>query len=123
MSTLALAPYTPKTTSAVAQRRRSRSLAQPIATRRAFVDVLHDPIDKRCAWLGLRGFTTACIAADTGLTPCQVMYTLKIAGITKENGASRADFRNGTSPFAKRYLSNPTPEEDRQFMRFLQAHL
>ena len=50
------------------------------------------------AQLAMGGQTTKAIMLETGLTECQVVYRLHKAGV------KRADFRNGTSPVARRAL-------------------
>jgi hypothetical protein len=84
------------------------SLARP---RRKYqprtVDLL-DGDDFECVLLGSLGFSTRLIQSRTGLTPSQVGYRLRRAGV------KRADYRNGESPLAdsvfrtSRRIATPT---------------
>jgi hypothetical protein len=77
------------------------------------VDFVNKKKDRECALLGAMGFSTGYIAAKTKLSPGQVGYRLGKAGIF------RADFRNGSSEFAKLVLRQSRPVVDAQ----LEAHL
>jgi hypothetical protein len=65
----------------------------------AQVDFHRNHQDLHAAVLGSLGMTTDAIAAATGLTPSQVNYRLRIAGV------KRADYRRGTSVLAVKVIS------------------
>jgi hypothetical protein len=64
------------------------------------IDLISDDADHACAFFGAIGMSTKFITKRTGLTPSQISYRLKKGGFTRENGASRMDYRNGDSPFS-----------------------
>jgi hypothetical protein len=66
-------------------------------------------LDMECALLGEAGWHTKAIARATHLTPSQVLYRLKRAGVR------RVDYRNGVSEIAK-YVKNQLKHQatDRQ---------
>lgn len=65
---------------------------------RRFVDFLNKRSDHECAMLLAMGYSTTYIASKTRLSPGQVSYRAWKSGI------SRAEYRNGSSPFAKAVL-------------------
>lgn len=75
--------------------------------------------DLHCCRLGAMGFSTTAIAEATGLSEGQVMYRLRIGGIT------RADYRNGKSAVALKLLrytkASLTPLIERQLVKALKA--
>jgi hypothetical protein len=79
--------------------------------------------DHDCAFYASIGMSTAFIMGKTGLSQSQVIYRLKKAGLTKENNASRMDFRNGKSPFFGPMLATVRSVADRGLLKFLRAHL
>lgn len=64
--------------------------------------------DRMCAILGAMGFATSFIQRETGLTPSQITYRLKKAGIR------RIDYRNGTSRAAKLIVRHSRQRLDAQ---------
>lgn len=62
------------------------------------VDYRNNVHDKMVVMLGAMGFGTDFIAAQSKLSPGQVIYRLGKAGV------KRSDFRNGTSRVAKLVL-------------------
>lgn len=64
------------------------------------VDFINISADHDCVFFGAIGMSTKFISKRTNLTPSQITYRLKKGGLTKANGASRLDFRNGESPFS-----------------------
>lgn len=77
------------------------------------VDFIRDPVDFQCALLGALGLSTSYIGKETELTPCQITYRLHKANV------KRADYRNGGSAFAKRFVR--TVAETPEFHRFLDS--
>jgi hypothetical protein len=69
------------------------------------VDFINRDEDHACAFYGAIGMSTKFIAKQTNLSPSQISYRLKKAGLTKANGASRMDYRNGDSPFSMAILN------------------
>jgi len=93
----------------------------PVAHRR--VDFWDDVDDHTCVLLASLGFSTRYICERTDLSPSQVTYRLKKAGLTTENHASRSDFRNGTSPMANIVLGQVRQVADAQFVKHLKKYL
>jgi hypothetical protein len=77
------------------QLRRLPPLHSRVARR---VDVRHDPRDFLCCLLGSCGFSTECIAFQTGLSTNQVAYRLK------KGWVSRKAYRDGKSVIALQVL-------------------
>jgi hypothetical protein len=73
------------------------------------VDFLAERTDFNCAQLGALGFSTRFIKEKTGLSPCQISYRLRAAGLTTDAGLSRQAYRNGESPFATHVLMLAQP--------------
>lgn len=78
---------------------------KPVGNKARRVDFLGRDDDHDCAFYGAIGMSTKFIAKRTNLSPSQITYRLKKAGLTKLNGASRMDYRNGDSPFSVAVLS------------------
>lgn len=87
------------------------------------VDFFEERSDHECALFAAMGFSTAFITAKTRLSPSQISYRIRKAGLTKEHGTSRADFRNGTSPFAAQLLKAGRQIVDHDLVKFLHKHL
>lgn len=64
----------------------------------AEVDFLHNAKDLEAAVLASMGFSTDFIQAKTGLSPGQIGYRLKRAGV------KRAEYRSGNSALARMVL-------------------
>ena len=80
--------------------------------KRKRVDILQDKIAFRCVLLASYARTTESIMADTGLSKCQVEYTIhKASKMLKLNRESslRMAFRRGTSAAAKAILEQTSP--------------
>lgn len=90
---------------------------------RKSVDFFEHADDHNCALYAAMGFSTKMIMAETQLSHSQVTYRVTKAGLTKANGASRTDFRNGTSPFAAPFMIAAKVAADRQLIKFLKAHV
>jgi len=93
----------------------------PVAHRR--VDFWDDVDDHTCVLLASLGFSTRYICERTDLSPSQVTYRLKKAGLTLENHTSRADFRNGTSPMVSIVLGQVRQVADAQLVKHLKKYL
>jgi hypothetical protein len=69
--------------------------------------------DLRCAIMGALGFSSKFIGEQTGLTPCQISYRLKIGNIR------RSDYRNGNSHIAQRVIDKVAPTNQVQIRKTL----
>lgn len=98
------------------------SVPRKITAKPRLVDFLNEKDDHECAFLAAMGFSTYYIAERTGLSPCQITYRIKKAGLTSDSGASRRDFRNGVSPFAKTLLGIAREQVDQDLVRFLKKN-
>lgn len=87
------------------------------------VNFRDDVSDHECALYAAMGFSTKFIKRETSLTPSKITYRIRKAGLTRDNGASRTDFRDGTSPFAAPLLKLARPIAEKQLEEFLDKHL
>jgi hypothetical protein len=87
------------------------------------VDFYNEVEDHTCILLASLGFSTRYICERTDLSPSQVTYRLRKAGLTTENHASRLDFRNGTSPMAAVVLGQVREVADAQLIKHLKKYL
>lgn len=94
---------------------------QQAAPRR--VDFLNEVDDHTCVFLASLGFSTRYICSRTDLSESQVLYRLKKAGLTKENHASRSDFRNGESPMARLVLGQVREVAEEQLIKHLRKYV
>lgn len=87
---------------------------ETLAWQKRFVDFQRKKADHEAALLGAMGMSTNFIQSRTNLSSGQVGYRLKKAGI------ARADFRNGSSPFARLVLSSARDLVDAKLMQQLE---
>lgn len=99
------------------------SFSRKIPVKARPVDFFEQHTDHDCALYAAMGFSTKFIAEKTGLSDCQIGYRIAKAGLTTENGTSRMDFRNGTSPFCRPLLSAARRFVDQDLKKHLQKHL
>ena len=102
---------------------RPRSAPRQLPTKRAAVDFWENRADHDCALFASMGFSTRYIQKRTDLSPSQITYRIRKAGLIRANSASRTDFRNGTSPYAQAFLRIGAKVIERDLMRYLKNHL
>ncbi len=100
----------------------STLVPRSVAAKARRVDFISKPSDHACALYAALGFSTRFIQRETALSPHQISYRIRKAGLTQANGASRLDFRNGTSPFAQNLLNLAKQRTDRELVRFLKRN-
>lgn len=105
-------------------------MSKKIPVRALKVDAEQNEWDKTVLRFGAGGMSTAFIIraakerSGIELSQSQVTYRLKQFGIVKATGASRMDFRNGTSPFCRRVIAAlETRDFDKDLFKFLRANL
>jgi len=86
------------------------------------VDFVSLVSDHECALLAAMGMSTYYIQSITGLSASQITYRIGKAGLTRANGASRQDFRNGTSPFAASAIYAARAIVDHDLVKYLKTH-
>lgn len=92
---------------------RVTTAAERMAAYQRLVDFVSKRKDRECVLLGAMGFSTSYIMSKTNLSMGQVGYRLNKAGIY------RAEFRNGSSVFAKAVLSTAREVVDTKLEKHL----
>jgi hypothetical protein len=98
------------------------SLRRNLIAKARRVDFLSEASDHECALLAAMGMSTHYIIQQTGLSPSQITYRIRRAGLTRDNGTSRLDFRNGVSPFTAPLLNMARSAIDKDLIRYLKAN-
>lgn len=96
---------------------RHTTAAERLAAYARLVDFVSRRRDRECVLLGAMGFSTSYIMSKCSLTQGQVGYRLNKAGIY------RAEFRNGSSVFAKTVLSTARDVVDAKLEQHLVKHV